>query len=536
MPHMGGTGSVVGFAGECEIPGDVGGFAYIEREHRSRELEGMSAAMTTAATEAERYFDLNIEKVLEHWSVSFAIREVIANALDEQAITGSDEPEMVKIGENTWQISDFGRGLRYQHLTQKENAEKRRYPDVIGQFGMGLKDALAVFDRRGVQVLILSPHGDISTVGRPKEGFGDITTLHARVGAPSEPERIGTTFVLRGVRDDDVDAAKQFFLRYGPHRGLESTEYGHVLDRPPGAGPANIYVKGLLVAQEDNFLFSYNITSLTKGLRQALNRERSNVGRGAYTDRVKAILKQCQSAEVARSLAEDLGQFASGRMHDELSWNEVSLHACRILASHERVVFVTAHQLAQGGAQIDYARYDGYRLVLVPDSIAYKLRSLKDLEGNSILDLDGYRDEYNRSFEFDFVEPATLKPAEAHVYALTDRIVAVSGVTLDRVGVGDILISNTMRLNESGHQVVGMFDTGTRRVVIRRDRLGSVVDYSGTLLHELTHANSGAADGTLAFEEALTQQLGVVVGKMVADDAVAFGGGNGAVRKRRSRT
>ncbi|GEM_PF-6446736 len=28
-------------------------------------------------------FDLNIEKVLEHWTIPFAIRELIANALDE---------------------------------------------------------------------------------------------------------------------------------------------------------------------------------------------------------------------------------------------------------------------------------------------------------------------------------------------------------------------------------------------------------------------------------------------------------------------
>ena len=37
-------------------------------------------------------FDLNVEKVLEHWSVAFAIRELIANALDEQALTGTREP------------------------------------------------------------------------------------------------------------------------------------------------------------------------------------------------------------------------------------------------------------------------------------------------------------------------------------------------------------------------------------------------------------------------------------------------------------
>jgi hypothetical protein len=87
-------------------------------------------------------FDLNIEKVLEHWTIPFAIRELIANALDEQALTGTTEPVIFKDGNGCWHGTD-GRGVRYEHLTQNENAE-RRNPQVIGQFGMGLKDALAV--------------------------------------------------------------------------------------------------------------------------------------------------------------------------------------------------------------------------------------------------------------------------------------------------------------------------------------------------------------------------------------------------------
>jgi hypothetical protein len=39
-------------------------------------------------------FDLNIQKVLEHWPVSFALREFIANALDEQALTGTADPQI----------------------------------------------------------------------------------------------------------------------------------------------------------------------------------------------------------------------------------------------------------------------------------------------------------------------------------------------------------------------------------------------------------------------------------------------------------
>ena len=37
-------------------------------------------------------FDLNIDKVLEHWPVPFGLRELIANALDEQVLTGTAEP------------------------------------------------------------------------------------------------------------------------------------------------------------------------------------------------------------------------------------------------------------------------------------------------------------------------------------------------------------------------------------------------------------------------------------------------------------
>jgi hypothetical protein len=88
-------------------------------------------------------------------------------------------------------------------------------------------------------------------------------------------------------------------------------------------------VKGLLVAEEPNFLFSYNITAINARLRRALNRERTNVGCTAYSDRVKDILKD-RSPEVAGPLT-DLGRFVSGRMHDELGWKDVAIHACRAL-------------------------------------------------------------------------------------------------------------------------------------------------------------------------------------------------------------
>ena len=91
-----------------------------------------------------RSFDLNIEEVLENWEVHHALREVIANALDEQLLTDSKEIQIFKDHQGYWRIKDFGRGIRIEHFTLNEDPEKlgSQLP-VIGKFGVGLKDALA---------------------------------------------------------------------------------------------------------------------------------------------------------------------------------------------------------------------------------------------------------------------------------------------------------------------------------------------------------------------------------------------------------
>jgi hypothetical protein len=457
---------------------------------------------------SEQAFDLNIEKVLEHWTLPFAIRELVANALDEQALTGTADPVIFKDHYGNWHVADSGRGIRYEHLTQNENEEKRRHPLVIGQFGMGLKDALAVFDRRGVGVEIRSAHSDITTGRRPKEGFPDVVTLHALISRPSDPGRVGTDVVLAGAADEDVETAKGFFLRYSRERLLESTEYGDVLARGSHREMARVYVKGLFVAEEPNFLFSYNITKLSAALRRALNRERSNVGRSAYSDRVKAILTACTSTDVAGPLAEGLNAYATGRLYDELAWRDVALHACRVLQTNEKVVFATAWQMAAGSAQLQYAQDDGYRIVVVPEDIARSLSGLTDLNGKPLVDLDGYRNKWNASFSFVFVDPHAMTPAERAVFERTQEISALVGADLGRRQVA-VLISETMRLNETGNPVVGLWEQAERRIIVRRDQLSAFASYAGTLLHEIGHMTSGATDGSLGFENELSRLLGI---------------------------
>ena len=134
-----------------------------------------------------KQFDLNIEKILENWEPHHAIREIIANALDEQIITNTKDIEIFKEGVN-WIIRDYGRGLKYTHLTQNENQEKLINSNVIGKFGIGLKDALATFDRNNISVLIVSKYGNITISKISKIGFNDIITLHANIEDPIDTD------------------------------------------------------------------------------------------------------------------------------------------------------------------------------------------------------------------------------------------------------------------------------------------------------------------------------------------------------------
>src|SRR3989442_2148925 len=117
-------------------------------------------------------------------------------------------------------------------------------------------------------------------------------------GPPQDPSFVGTDVVLRGVSEGDIADAKNFFLKFSNESVLDETSYGQILKKS-STRKARIYVTGLLVAEEENFAFSYNITSLTAAMRKALNRERTNVGRTAYTDRVKQMLLASNANAVA---------------------------------------------------------------------------------------------------------------------------------------------------------------------------------------------------------------------------------------------
>jgi hypothetical protein len=470
-----------------------------------------------AADTTVRQFDLNIEKILEGWETCHAVREIIANALDEQVLSKTGDVQIIQDRDDSWHIRDFGRGLRYEHFTQNKNQEKLKNPTkVIGKFGVGLKDALATLDRRGINVLIRSKFGDITLELLSKHGFSDVKTLHAIFHPPEDSSLVGTDVLLHGVSDGDVSDAKNFFLRFSNESVLDETPYGQILKRG-STGRARIYVTGLLVAEEENFAFSYNITSLTAAMRKALNRERTNVGRTAYTDRVKQMLLASGSNAVADTLADNLVKIEVGTSHDEVKWTDVAVHACQILNTSEKVVFVAASELVLHKAAIDHAQSDGLKIVTVPDNIKYSLRGISDLGGNPVRDLTVYQTQWQESFEFKFVKPEELRKEEMTIFTHRNAIADLVGGLPKKIC--EIKVSETMRPDFlSGNCTAGLWDPASASIIILRSQLRSLRDFAGTLLHEIAHAKSGYDDVTRDFENELTQMLGQVAARTVESE------------------
>ena len=462
---------------------------------------------------AIKKFDLNVETVLEHWDKADATREIIANALDEQKLTKTNPVEIFQ-DNDCWHIKDYGRGLHYKHLTQNEDEEKLQRKDiVIGKFGVGLKDALATFDRRGVKVTICSSHGEFKLIKSSKSDFDDIITLHVEIDDKSPlMTKVGTDVIIEGVTEEEIRKAKQFFVQFSKARKLEDTMFGTVYLKYSNE-KAKIYVHGLKVAEEENFMFSYNIKKMTAAMRRALNRERTNVGRTAYSQRVKDILLECKSELVVDKLGNDLKNIEKGTNCDEVLWTDVSIKAVQILNTSGKYFFLSASETDTRSDLRNIAIDSGYKPIYVPLNISQKIVNMSDILGNPIRDLIQVGIEYEESFEYQFVDFVQLTPEERKIFLYLGEM---KKIIPPPKRVVEVLISEKIRITEDTE---GVWEPATGRIIILRKALETLYRFSKTYFHELAHAESHASDYTRIFENQLCDYIGKLTEALIKNQS-----------------
>lgn len=450
-------------------------------------------------------FDLNIEQILENWKPSNAIREFIANALDEQFLTNSRDIEIFKTG-TVWHIRDYGRGIKYVHLTQNENQEKLNNPHVIGRFGIGLKDAIATLYRHGISISMKSKYGVITIEQSNKQGFDDIKTLHAIINAPTDINFVGTDISIVGIKGESIDIAKRLFLKFSGNTILCTTKYGDVIDNN-GENSA-IYINGVKIAEEENFLFSYNITYLNSQVKKALNRERTNVGRSAYSECVKKILLSCENEAVIKQLQDDFREFDSGNAHDEMKWIDIQEYILKFLNSQDKILFVDTKQILDNTSLIDEAKEAEHQIVVIPQSLSEKIQNKTDFGGNAINTISNFIKKRGENFSYNFVSYESLTTSEKQIFDETNNILQIADISIPDY---EIRISENMQKSiDDFLPAAGRCDPSKKMIIIKRSQLSSYSSYLGTLIHEAVHAKTGYDDVSRDFELYLTETIGKI--------------------------
>lgn len=281
-------------------------------------------------------FDLNIgERYLSDWPDYFAVREIIANALDA---TIGGKIEIYKEKDGVWIIQDCGEGLQPTNLIFEEG-QKKGLENKIGKFGVGLKDALGVLYSRGIQVEIITSEYNFKFNYEQKDACLGHKTLHAYI-LKEQSSTQGTKVILINCDDMIMKNAEQEFIIFKDPKKLEITEYGEILERTDSA---IIYLNGIKIADEKTLRYSYNITKSTNSLKSKINRERNYVSRNAFRDNLVKIIEIAKKDEVFSGYFKDLSNSSDGNCFTEIDWTSTLVAVCNWAIKKKRKFVVLSN-------------------------------------------------------------------------------------------------------------------------------------------------------------------------------------------------
>ncbi|MBO8160284.1 MAG: hypothetical protein H0Z24_01495 [Thermosipho sp. (in: Bacteria)] len=241
--------------------------------------------------------------------------------------------------------------------------------------------------------------------------------------------------IFKNLPDNYREKVKTFFKAFSNEKIIEENSYGEVLLKEE---ISKIYVHGFLVSMEPNFLFSYNIKTPSKSIIQKLDKFEIPFKRTAYVNKVKNILLNCENAEVAIYLADDLKKIITGESHDEINWKDVQIHAIKLLNGLNKVLFFTENEDKKYSNLIELAKTKGYKLILISESLRKYLDSERDIFGNKINTIENFYKEYSKDFQFEFVEKNLLENEEKKNLEIIEKFLSVFNLNLD------VKVSNNM--------------------------------------------------------------------------------------------
>lgn len=436
-------------------------------------------------------FDLNIKNILSDWSVSDALRELIANAIDESKLSRTQFPD-IQYNENTNQllIRDYGRGIHSNHFIQNENDEKKNSKVVIGKFGIGLKDAVSVLFRNNKPVTFVSLHGSFVPVEDYKKGVQEETkTIHISQTFDNKID-IGTKVIIEAISPTDYNDAIANFLELFPYNKLSESPKGQIYEKRQ---TSEIFFNGMKISTDNNFLFSYNILEANASLRKSLNRERKMVSRDAYRDNVISILKSnitSQSQDLINQLLNNRDAYEHGE------WSLIDIKKL-VLKNTDRKILVGCHEQMDSPAYVDYAENQAYEIIWLNPT---EYKNIKNDSNYEKYTLDSFGRNFVNNYESLEIGINQLVSADQdNWHWVLSKVKELANIWPEwKKDYNNFKFS----IIEDHPNANGITQNGKIEIVQRI--IPNKQHLFNTVIHEICHAISGAVDSTVEFENVLT--------------------------------
>lgn len=274
--------------------------------------------------------DLNMgEKYLSEWNEILAIREIIANAIDE---TKDRKIDIFKV-ENKWIIRNKGDEIKPDNFIIEEG-EKRDKQGKIGKFGIGLKDALSVLTNREIIVEIHTSRYKFIPKYRLKSPLIKHKSLFIYVYEEIS-SFVGTQVILSNCNDKFIKEAQSKFIYYKEGLSIiDRTIYGDVIIEANNENKGCIYLNGVYIGREKTFIYSYNITKSDEKLNNGLSRERKDISREAYSDCIRRIIENISNIEIVDKLYEKFLKSRQGSLSGEIQYQETLVKILKYVEKH----------------------------------------------------------------------------------------------------------------------------------------------------------------------------------------------------------
>ena len=454
---------------------------------------------------ASKDFDLNIKRILTTWEVQHACRELVANALDEHVLCHLDPKTVViTLSDDRLTIKDQGRGITKFHFVQNESKEKvsnYKNSQIIGHFGIGMKDAVAVLARKERTLEIKCRHGRYTFEYKNKYGHDDITTLHVIIHDDIPSDFVGTEITVHPITEDELNKTKDLFLMFSNRRVLFECDYGQVLSNERGM--SSIYVKGLRIDENQQYHYSFNIHEPSKGLRDKMSRDKNSISMGVYSTIVKKILTSTTKCDpLYQEIEGMILEKDTKDLKTDIGYKDVTVHFTQNM---KMKVIVTQEQCRSRPGVYDEIK-DRAQIVskeqyeIISRSAGRKCQTIDE-----IMNIGTQHDE-----EIAFEDMSTDEKA---TFDLGNDAIRSNPDIFGSFSMPKIVQNLTVR----GKKVNGVHSSGNILIDYNQLRTGGY-NYFGTLAHEHAHKKSGAVDCTAAFEHCLTGMLGKCIDQFITPD------------------